>query len=438
MIWKPFMPFWKKAAAQSEVEQHNHDSDIVSALKRNLAYIEFDPQGKILDANALFLSAMGYTKEEVIGQHHKIFCDPETVNSLEYAQFWKSLAQGQAQRKMFHRLKKDGSSIWIEATYMPVRNRAGDVYKVTKVAHDVTKAKITADKQAAVFHALDRSSAMIQFNPDGTIKEANENFLKATGYRLEEIVGKHHRMFCDDRFYKENPNFWRELARGEFKSGLFHRRTRHGQDLWLEATYNPIFNDAGVVTQVVKFASDVTDQVLKAHATKEASQMAQQTSAETVRVAESGREMIDAAATIASGITESIVGANALMTDLSSQSQRITQIVTTINKIAEQTNLLALNAAIEAARAGEYGRGFAVVADEVRSLASNTSQATSEIDNIVKRNSQLTEQSGQTMEQIQAKVTEFNHMLQQTQSLIEQIQHAAENVQKTVSDIVDE
>ncbi|MES0984154.1 methyl-accepting chemotaxis protein, partial [Vibrio cholerae] len=131
-------------------------------------------------------------------------------------------------------------------------------------------------------------------------------------------------------------------------------------------------------------------------------------------------------------------GANALMTDLSSQSQRITQIVTTINKIAEQTNLLALNAAIEAARAGEYGRGFAVVADEVRSLASNTSQATSEIDNIVKRNSQLTEQSGQTMEQIQAKVTEFNHMLQQTQSLIEQIQHAAENVQKTVSNIVDE
>ncbi|ENM3951803.1 PAS domain-containing methyl-accepting chemotaxis protein [Vibrio cholerae] len=419
------MPFWKKAAAQSEVEQHNHDSDIVSALKRNLAYIEFDPQGKILDANALFLSAMGYTKEEVIGQHHKIFCDPETVNSLEYAQFWKSLAQGQAQRKMFHRL-------------MPVRNRAGDVYKVTKVAHDVTKAKITADKQAAVFHSLDRSSAMIQFNPDGTIKEANENFLKATGYRLEEIVGKHHRMFCDDRFYKENPNFWGELARGEFKSGLFHRRTRHGQDLWLEATYNPIFNDAGVVTQVVKFASDVTDQVLKAHATKEASQMAQQTSAETVRVAESGREMIDAAATIASGITESIAGANALMTDLSSQSQRITQIVTTINKIAEQTNLLALNAAIEAARAGEYERGFAVVADEVRSLASNTSQATSEIDNIVKRNSQLTEQSGQTMEQIQAKVTEFNHMLQQTQSLIEQIQHAAENVQKTVSDIVDE
>ncbi|WP_162812212.1 PAS domain-containing protein, partial [Vibrio cholerae] len=164
------MPFWKKAAAQSEVEQHNHDSDIVSALKKNLAYIEFDPQGKILDANALFLSTMGYTKEEVIGQHHKIFCDPETVNSLEYAQFWKSLAQGQAQRKMFHRLKKDGSSIWIEATYMPVCNRAGDVYKVTKVAHDVTKAKITADKQAAVFHALDRSSAMIQFNPDGTIK----------------------------------------------------------------------------------------------------------------------------------------------------------------------------------------------------------------------------------------------------------------------------
>ncbi len=122
---------------------------------------------------------------------------------------------------------------------MPLRNRVGDVYKVTKVAHDVTKAKITADKQAAVYHALDRSSAMIQFNPDGTIEEANENFLKATGYRLEEIVGKHHRMFCDDRFYKENPNFG-VSSQEEFISGLFHRRTRHGQDLWLEATYNPI------------------------------------------------------------------------------------------------------------------------------------------------------------------------------------------------------
>ncbi|MDP4492830.1 methyl-accepting chemotaxis protein [Vibrio sp. AH4] len=147
--------------------------------------------------------------------------------------------------------------------------------------------------------------------------------------------------------------------------------------------------------------------------------------------------MIDEAATIAGGIKESIVGANSLMTDLSSQSQRIAQIVTTINKIAEQTNLLALNAAIEAARAGEYGRGFAVVADEVRSLASNTSQATSEIDNIVKRNSELTAQSSETMEQIQAKVTEFNDMLLQTQGLIEQIQNAAENVQKTVSEIAD-
>ncbi|MFG0607573.1 methyl-accepting chemotaxis protein [Vibrio mimicus] len=432
------MSFWKKSAAQSENNEHQRlDSDIVSALKNSLAYIEFDSQGQIIEANTLFLDTMGYSKEEVVGQHHRIFCDPKSVNSFEYKQFWTSLAQGTPQRKMFHRLKKDGSEIWIEATYMPVRDPSGKVYKVVKVAYDVTKAKHNADKQAAVVTALDRSSAMIRFTPDGHIKDANNNFLKATGYRLEEIADKHHKMFCDDSFYRENPHFWRELAKGEFKSGLFHRRTRQGNDLWLEATYNPIFNEAGEVTQVVKFAADVTEQVLKAKATKEASQMAQQTSAETVRVAESGRDRIDEAATIAQGIKESIVGANALMTDLSSQSQRITQIVTTINKIAEQTNLLALNAAIEAARAGEYGRGFAVVADEVRSLASNTSQATHEIDNIVKRNSQLTDQSSQTMEQIQAKVTEFNDMLLQTQALIEQIQNAAENVQQTVSEIVD-
>ncbi|ENM5742829.1 PAS domain-containing methyl-accepting chemotaxis protein [Vibrio metoecus] len=432
------MFFWKKKAVTPEVDsQQSQDGDVVLALKNNMAYIEFDPQGKILDVNSLFLNTMGYNKEELIGQHHRMFCDPEAVKGPEYAHFWKSLAHGQAQRKTFHRIKKDGSDIWIEAIYMPVRNSSGKVYKVTKVAYDVTKQKNRSDKQAAIFSALDLSSAVIRFTPDGYVKDANDNFLRVMGYRLEEIVGKHHRMFCDDAFYQENPNFWRDLAKGEFKSGLFHRKTGQGRDIWLEATYNPAFNDAGVVSQVVKFASDVTEQVLKARATKDASQMAQQTSAETVNLAESGRTMIDEAATIAGGIKESIVGANSLMTDLSSQSQRIAQIVTTINKIAEQTNLLALNAAIEAARAGEYGRGFAVVADEVRSLASNTSQATSEIDNIVKRNSELTAQSSETMEQIQAKVTEFNDMLLQTQGLIEQIQNAAENVQKTVSDIAD-
>lgn len=432
------MPFWKKRALKPENNEHQSlDSDIVLALKNNLAYIEFDQQGQIIEANSLFLETMGYNKEEVIGQHHRIFCDPKSINSLEYRQFWQSLAQGQAQRKMFLRFKKDGSEIWIEATYMPVLDRSGKVYKVVKVAHDVTKAKHSADRQAAVVTALDRSSAMIRFTPDGHIKDANENFLKATGYRLEEITGKHHKIFCDDSFYKENPHFWRELAKGEFKSGLFHRRTRQNNELWLEATYNPIFNEAGEVTQVVKFAADVTEQELKAKATKDAAQMAQQTSAETVRVAESGRDRVDAAAAIAQGIKESIVEANALMADLSSQSLRITQIVTTINTIADKTNLLALNAAIEAARAGEYGRGFAVVADEVRSLASNTSQATHEIDDIVKRNSQLTDQSSQTMEQIQTKVTDFNDMLLKTQALIEQIQSAAENVQQTVSEIVD-
>lgn len=433
------MPFWKKTAIKSDNElRQNPDHDLVLALKQNLAYIEFDLQGNILEVNSLFLNTMGYSQEEeLVGQHHRLFCDPRLVSKQEYANFWKYLAHGQTQRNTFQRLKKDGSEIWIEATYMPIRDRSGKVYKVAKVAYDVTKEKNSADKQNAVFMALNRSSAVIRFTPDGHVKDANDNFLKATGYRLDEIVGKHHRLFCEDAFYQENPHFWRELAKGEFKSGLFHRRTRQGHDLWLEATYNPTFNEAGEVTQVVKFAADVTEQVLKAKATKEASQMAQQTSAETVRVAESGRDRIDEAATIANGIKESIIGANALMTDLSSQSQRITQIVTTINKIAEQTNLLALNAAIEAARAGEYGRGFAVVADEVRSLASNTSQATHEIDNIVKRNSQLTDQSSQTMEQIQAKVTEFNDMLLQTQALIEQIQNAAENVQQTVSEIVD-
>ncbi|EKO3695350.1 PAS domain S-box protein, partial [Vibrio metschnikovii] len=347
----------------------------------------------------------------------------------------QQLAQGQSQSGTFSRLTKSGQEIWIEATYIPIKNQQGKVYKVIKIASDVTKAKQKLDSQAAVFNAVDKSMAVISFTPDGTIIEANKNFLTALGYQLNEIVGKHHRIFCDEAFHQEHPKFWSELAKGKFQSGLFKRLTKYGEEIWIEATYNPIFDDQGKIVRVTKFASDITDRIQRSKRIEEATLIAEQRSQETVSLTHDGSKMVADAAASAQDIEATVNKANELMGQLAGQSKQIVQIVTTISSIADQTNLLALNAAIEAARAGEYGRGFAVVADEVRSLAANTSKATDEISAIVKRNTELTTTSEASLDSVRSKVTECNNQLSITKTLIEEIRKGAVYVAETIEKI---
>ncbi|PXA74003.1 methyl-accepting chemotaxis protein [Vibrio sp. 11986-1-5] len=409
--------------------------DILTAIGNHTAYIEFTPQGEVLSANKLFLQVTGYGLEEVKGHHHRMFCAKKVSDSPAYATFWQQLAQGQSQSGTFSRLTKGGQEIWIEATYIPIKNQQGKVYKVIKIASDVTKAKQKLDSQAAIFNAVDKSMAVISFTPDGTIVEANKNFLAALGYQLNEIVGKHHRIFCDDAFHQEHPKFWSELAKGKFQSGLFKRLTKYGEEIWIEATYNPIFDDQGKVVRVTKFASDITDRIQRSKRIEEATLIAEQRSQETVSLTHDGSKMVADAAASAQDIEATVNKANELMGQLAGQSKQIVQIVTTISSIADQTNLLALNAAIEAARAGEYGRGFAVVADEVRSLAANTSKATDEISAIVKRNTELTTTSEASLDSVRAKVTECNNQLNITKTLIEEIRKGAVYVAETIEKI---
>lgn len=411
---------------------------ILNAVKQSVPYIEFTTEGRILAANDAFLQAVGYTAQEIQGQHHRIFCDSKLANSPEYQIFWRELAQGQPQHGTFQRITKTGSDIWIEATYIPVQDDSGKTVKVVKVASDVTEETLQLKRQDAIFYALKKSLAFIEFTPEGHVLNANKNFCRTVGYSLEEIKGKHHRMFCTDEFLKKQTDFWPSLARGDFKSGLFERLNRQGDIIWLEATYNPIFDHNGKVVRVVKFASEITERVLHMQSIQRASKLAQQTSLDTLGMANDGANTLDAVTEIANNIDRSVEKASTLMDQLTEQSQQIAKIVTTISNIADQTNLLALNAAIEAARAGEYGRGFAVVADEVRKLASNTSNATGEISNIVQRNSELTKVSGQTMDDIQRKVIECNQQLQATQALIEQIRGGANNVADTVGQLVND
>jgi len=382
---------WKKATsdigAVSVLEQRLHDlEDDVLAIETNTAFISFDPQGHILDANDLFLKTVDYTREEILGKHHRMFCDSSFTHTHEYQQFWRDLSSGKAFSGIFERVRRDGKRLYLSANYFPVKSRDNRVVKIIKIASDVTDSQLALKSQSAVFEALNKSLAVIEFEPDGTIISANNNFLHTVGYSLDNIAGKHHRIFCEPTFYKQNPDFWERLRRGEHFSGRFERKNSEGKTVWLEATYNPIFNERGEVYKVVKFASDISGRVNTAMSAVE---MAAATSEETSQITTNAVSVLNDAIQTSHDIAEQVREASTIGAELICQSKSINDIVTTIRSIADQTNLLALNAAIEAARAGDSGRGFSVVADEVRKLAADTSQATSEIAKVVQNNTAL-------------------------------------------------
>lgn len=368
----------------------------LNAIKASMGYVEFTPNGDIIDANQLFQDVVGYSAREIIGRHHRMFCEPGYVETQEYQQFWQDLREGKTKQGTFSRRIKNGDTVWLEASYFPVFS-GSEVVKVIKIASDVTAAKESLLDRNALFTALDKSLAVIEFDPAGNILTANSNFLQTVGYDLSEVVGKHHKIFCTDSFYRNNPDFWESLARGQFKSGKFERRSKTGEAIWLEATYNPIYNSQGQVYKVIKFASDIT---VRINTALQAVETASSTSEETSHITNEARSRLEDAVATANQVNDQIAQAAEITDRLNSQSDNISAIVSTIRAIADQTNLLALNAAIEAARAGDQGRGFAVVADEVRQLAFRTSEATEEIASVVNNDHELTRTIREKMEQV--------------------------------------
>jgi len=413
---------------------------LLDAIDRSMAVIEFDLQGTVLRANENFLKAMGYTADQVVGQSHRLFCTPAFARSAEYGQLWTHLRNGQFQSGTFERVTGAGQPIWLEASYNPVRDESGNVVKVVKYAMDVTP-KMQAESEAnAKLQAIDRAMAVIEFNLDGTIISANQNFLHRMGYTLAQVQGKHHRMFCKPELAKSSAysDFWQRLNQGELFNGQFERIDKNGQVLWLEANYNPVYDASGRLCKVVKYASDVTAMVEKHAADAHSATQAYHISLQTRDIAEKGAEVIQQTATGMREIAANIDGSSALIAKLGERSQQITAIVNTIRGIADQTNLLALNAAIEAARAGEQGRGFAVVADEVRQLAARTSGSTAEISSMIEMIQSETRQAIDSMDGTRDRAAQGVELANQAGTVILQIREGTSEAVQAVSAFANE
>ncbi|EAO7333069.1 energy taxis response protein CetZ [Campylobacter jejuni] len=392
--------------------------DILRSIGNTMAVIEFTTDGVILEANQNFLTTMKYSLSEIKGKHHSMFCLPEVVNSSAYSDFWKDLRDGKARSGLFRRIAKGGIDVYLEANYLPISDNNGYVYKIIKFANDITQRHYEMLDLKNTIAAANRSMAIIEFKPDGTIITANENFLRTMDFNIDEIKGKHHSMFCDSnyRHSKDYVQFWEDLREGKFQSGKYIRYGRNNKKVYLEASYNPVKNDDGKIYKVIKFATDISELAEK-----------------NDNLTQDGDRVIENTVSNVQNIADMMSQSSNLVSSLNQQSDEIKSIIQTISDIADQTNLLALNAAIEAARAGEHGRGFAVVADEVRNLAERTGHSVNEITTTINSIRNVTSQVVESIKSGLEDVNQSVELAKEARECMEKIRESSAEVAKAMS-----
>jgi methyl-accepting chemotaxis protein len=407
---------------------------VQDGMDQEMIAFSIDAQHRITRINKKFMQAMVHTESSLLGRSVDEIV-PDYVKKLDcYRNLKAAIARGTSIGDLYRLLRGDGTEAWLRAFWNPLKDEQGNVFRVDCIATDVTNAMVTAKENEGLINALLRSTAVIEFNLQGEVLTANDRFLQAMGYRLEQIKGKHHSMFCDpaEANSPEYREFWATLNRGTFVADRFKRVDASGRTVWLEASYNPVHDTSDKLYKVVKFATLVTDQVNREHEVNEAAHIAFSTSQQTDVSAQRGASVVKETVDTMHKIADEMESASQGIEALGKQSLLISSIVQTIGGIAQQTNLLALNAAIEAARAGEQGRGFAVVADEVRQLAGRTSTATEEIINVVQQNQKLAEEAVRGMANSRTQAEQGLNLANQAGDVIVEIQDGAKRVVSAV------
>ncbi len=489
---------------------------VLDAFSQSQAMIEFTPDGMIVTANPVFCALLGYELAEIIGKHHSLFIDPGETATPAYRQFWADLRAGQFKAEEFRRIGKSGQSVYIQASYNPVVEN-GKVTRVVKIASDVTAQKNAAAEWKGQLEAISRAQAVIEFTLDGTILDANANFLGAVGYTIDEIKGRHHRMFVDAEYARsaDYQQFWVRLAAGEHFTAEYGRIAKGGRQIWIQAVYSPIRNADGRPYKVVKYALDITARkqaVLRisqalhelaegrldnhipeklpneledvrqsfnlsidrlshivsglrdaASALRTATteimsgtgDLADRTSRQAATIEETSAAMEQLASTVAENAKRAeiargsslevsgnardagtaIGNANSAMERIATSSGKISNIIGLIDDIAFQTNLLALNASVEAARAGEAGKGFAVVAVEVRRLAQSAAEASAEVKALIEQSSREVTGGTRLVAEATDKVNRVVSGIYRSTELVEQISAATQAQASAIAEV---
>lgn len=371
------------ATPEFQMEQQELQA-VSAALNRVQAVIEFDLQGRVLHANENFLQTLGYRLDEIQGQHHRMFCETDYATSGAYRDFWAKLGRGEVDAGEYKRIGKGGREVWIRASYNPVFDANGVAYKVIKFATDVTADRGRQAEFEGKVRAMDLAQAVIEFNLDGTVITANDNFLKTLGYSLDEIRGKHHRLFCEPDYAASQTyhDFWAKLNRGEFDAGRYKRIGRGGREIWIQATYNPILNANARPYKVVKFATDITQQVELEASVKRRAEDDQRKVAlllDTVNRAAAGDLTGDIAVSGNEPIDQLADGIRHMMDDLRSVIGKVVnsagEFSGTSRDIADRANTVATGAQALGATVEEMNASIEELTASINSIADNTKGA---------------------------------------------------------------